>query len=50
MNAVLRFQKENADYAKNKRVRIDIIEVYTLPGSEKYKVLKIVHMENAVRP
>ena len=29
--------------------RIDVIEVYASPDSEKYKVLKIVHMENAVR-
>ena len=29
--------------------RIDIIEVYVSPDSEKYKVLKIVHMPNAVR-
>ena len=29
--------------------RIDIIEVYVSPDSEKYKVLKIIHMPNAVR-
>ena len=29
--------------------RIDVIEVYVSPDCEKYKVLKIVHMPNAVR-
>lgn len=28
--------------------RIDVVEVYVSPDSEKYKVLKIVHMPNAV--
>ena len=28
--------------------RIDVIEVYASPDSEKYKVLKIHHIENAV--
>lgn len=48
--AVKRYMKINPDSTENKRVRIDIIEVYIKPKSEKYKVLKIVHMENAVRP
>ncbi len=50
MSAVQRYQRENPGETENKRVRIDIIEVYVLPKSEKYKVLKIIHMENAVRP
>ena len=29
--------------------RIDVIEVYVSPDSDRYKVLKIVHMPNAVR-
>ena len=41
---------KNNSIAPETRVRIDIIEVYTLPESDKYKVLKIVHMENAVHP
>lgn len=43
-----RYMKENSEETRNKRVRIDIIEVYIKPQSEKYKVLKIIHMENAV--
>lgn len=50
MTAVQRYKEKNADSSEGKRVRIDIIEVFVLPKSEKYKVLKIVHMENAVRP
>ena len=41
--------RRNRDALAGLQPRIDVIEVYLMPGSDKYKVLKIVHMENAVR-
>lgn len=35
---------------QRKTFRIDIIEVYIQPKSDKYKVLKINHMPNSVHP
>ncbi|MBE6588029.1 MAG: YraN family protein [Ruminococcaceae bacterium] len=43
------YLRRNRAETQGLQPRIDVIEVYVQPGSEKYKVLKIVHMENAVR-
>lgn len=43
------YLRRNREETEGLQPRIDIIEVYIMPDSEKYKVLKIVHMENAVR-
>lgn len=43
------FLRRNREETEGLQPRIDVIEVYIMPGCEKYKVLKIVHMENAVR-
>lgn len=43
------YLRRNRTAVSGLQPRIDVIEVYLKPGSEKYKVLKIVHMENAVR-
>ncbi len=40
---------KHKDECSGLQPRIDVIEVYASPDSEKYKVLKIIHMENAVR-
>lgn len=41
--------KKNSVEFQGLQPRIDVIEVYVDPKSDKYKVLKIVHMPNAVR-
>lgn len=43
------YLKKYKDVCEGLQPRIDVIEVYTSPDSEKYKVLKIIHMENAVK-
>lgn len=43
------YLRRNREETEGLQPRIDVIEVYIMPESEKYKVLKIVHMENAVR-
>lgn len=43
------YLRRNREETEGLQPRIDVIEVYIMPDSEKYKVLKIVHMENAVR-
>jgi len=47
--AAREYIKRNPDIAEGLFPRIDIIEVYVMPDCDKYKVLKIVHIENAVR-
>ena len=47
--AAQEYMRKNREATEGLFPRIDIIEVYLQPDSEKYKVLKIVHMENAVR-
>lgn len=47
--AAQEYMKSNSEIAEGLSPRIDVIEVYLQPDCEKYKVLKIVHMENAVR-
>ncbi|MBQ4066073.1 MAG: YraN family protein [Clostridia bacterium] len=47
--AAQEYMRRNRDEVSGLQPRIDVIEVYLKPGSEKYKVLKIVHIENAVR-
>lgn len=42
------YLRRNRDTCEGLQPRIDVIEVYIQPESEKYKVLKIVHIENAV--
>lgn len=42
------YLKRNADSLQGLQPRIDVVEVYVSPDAEHYKVLKIVHMENAV--
>lgn len=49
INGAKAFLSKNKSICEGLQPRIDVIEVYTSPDSEKYKVLKIVHMENAVR-
>ncbi len=43
------YLRRNREETSGLQPRIDVIEVYLKPESEKYKVLKIIHMENAVR-
>ncbi len=40
--------RRNRDSVEGLLPRIDVIEVYIKPNCDKYKVLKIVHIENAV--
>ncbi len=47
-NAVGDWLRSNTDSWTGLVPRIDVIEVYISPQTDKYKVLKIVHMENAV--
>lgn len=49
ITAAEEFLRRNRDEFPELFPRIDVIEVYIKPSSETYKVLKIVHMENAVR-
>ncbi len=42
------YMRRNRDSVEGLLPRIDVIEVYIKPGCDKYKVLKIVHIENAV--
>lgn len=42
------YMRRNREETEGLIPRIDVIEVYIMPESEKYKVLKIVHIENAV--
>ncbi|MBE6714286.1 MAG: YraN family protein [Ruminococcaceae bacterium] len=42
------YLRRNRDTTNDLQPRIDVIEVYIKPESDKYKVLKIVHIENAV--
>lgn len=44
-----KYLAKNKDLCEGLQPRIDVIEVYASPDSEKYKVLKIVHIQNAVR-
>ena len=41
--------RKNRESIGSLQPRIDVIEVYIKPDFDRYKVLKIVHMENAVR-
>lgn len=43
-----KYLKRNSEKYEALQPRIDVVEVYISPDSEKYKVLKIVHMPNAV--
>lgn len=40
--------RRNREIVEGLLPRIDVIEVYIKPNHDKYKVLKIVHIENAV--
>lgn len=42
------FLRENREKVHGLIPRIDVIEVYISPNTKDYKVLKILHMENAV--
>lgn len=42
------YLRRNREETEGFQPRIDVIEVYIMPEIEKYKVLKIVHIENAV--
>ncbi|MBQ8914811.1 MAG: YraN family protein [Clostridia bacterium] len=42
------YLRKNREKTTGLLPRIDVVEVYIQPQSEKYKVLKIVHLENAV--
>ena len=44
-----KYLKKYKDVCEGLQPRIDVIEVYASPDGDKYKVLKIIHMENAVR-
>lgn len=46
---VKKYMKKYRAELQGLQPRIDVIEVYVSPDSEKYKVLKIVHMPNSVR-
>ena len=43
-----KYIKKNKETLSGLQPRIDVIEVYISPDSEKYKVLNIIHMPNAV--
>jgi len=43
-----KYMKKNKEFCDGLQPRIDVLEVYVSPNSEKYKVLKIIHMPNAV--
>lgn len=43
-----KYIKKNEHICVGLQPRIDVIEVYLSPDSEKYKVLKIIHMPNAI--
>ncbi len=43
-----KYIKKHNDICQNLQPRIDVVEVYISPDAKKYKVLKIVHMPNAV--
>lgn len=43
------YLRRNREEVAGLQPRIDVVEVYIKPDSDKYKVLKIIHMENAVR-
>ncbi|MBR6677083.1 MAG: YraN family protein [Clostridia bacterium] len=47
--AAQEYMRKNRDTTDGLFPRLDVIEVYIQPDSDKYKVLKIVHMENAIR-
>lgn len=42
------YMRRNRESVEGLLPRIDVIEVYIKPNHDKYKVLKIVHIENAV--
>ena len=42
------YMRRNRESVEGLFPRIDVIEVYIKPNHDKYKVLKIVHLENAV--
>ena len=42
------YMRRNRSSVEGLIPRIDVVEVYLSPLTESYKVLKIVHMENAV--
>ena len=44
-----KYIERNSDNLPGLQPRIDVVEVYASPDCENYKVLKIVHMPNAVR-
>ncbi len=48
ISAAEEYLRRNREDCEGLQPRIDVIEVYIQPDIEKYKVLKIVHMENAV--
>ncbi len=43
-----KYIERNKETLDGLQPRIDVIEVYISPDSKKYKVLKIIHMPNAV--
>ena len=43
-----KYIKMNNEVYSGLQPRIDVIEVYVSPDCEKYKVLKIIHMPNAI--
>ena len=43
-----KYLERHADNVEGLQPRIDVIEVYIDPNSENYKVLKIIHMPNAI--
>ncbi len=49
MEGARKYIDRNKAQLEGLQPRIDVIEVYISPDSEKYKVLKIIHMPNAVR-
>lgn len=49
ISAAEEYLRRNRRETEGLQPRIDVVEVYVKPDSDKYKVLKIVHIENAVR-
>ncbi len=48
ISAAEQYLKKNRESISGLIPRIDVVEVYISPQCEDYKVLKILHMENAV--
>ena len=50
ITAAREYMKRHGDTLAGLYFRIDIVEVFLLPKSDKYKVLKISHLPDSVHP